>query len=96
MPTLQIEHTVRDYDAWKQAFDSDPIGRAQGGVRRYRVLREAEDPNHVIIDLEFDSAGEAEVFRGALRDLWGRVGDELGLEGPTARILETAESGELA
>jgi hypothetical protein len=96
MPILQIQHTVRDYDAWKHAFDSDPVGRSQGGVRRYRILREAEDPNHVIIDLEFDSAREAEAFRGALRDLWSRVGDELGLEGPTARILETTESDELA
>jgi hypothetical protein len=34
MTTLQIEHGVRDYDAWKQAFDSDPVGREAGGVRR--------------------------------------------------------------
>lgn len=33
MPILQIEHTVRDYDAWKQAFESDPVGRKQGGAR---------------------------------------------------------------
>ena len=27
MHILRIEHPVPDYDAWKQAFDSDPIGR---------------------------------------------------------------------
>ena len=24
---LRIEHPVPDYDAWKEAFDSDPISR---------------------------------------------------------------------
>jgi hypothetical protein len=92
MPILQIEHGVRDYDAWKQSFDSDPVGREQGGVRRYRVLRPSDDPNSVIVDLEFDSASEAEAFRTALRELWDRVGGDLGLEGPRARILETVEN----
>jgi len=92
MPILQIEHGVRDYDAWKQAFDSDPVGRAQGGVRRYRIVRPTDDPNYVIVDLEFDTASEAETFRTALRELWGRVGSDLGLEGPQARIVEAVES----
>ena len=25
MPVVRIEHPVADYDAWKQAFDSDPM-----------------------------------------------------------------------
>ena len=94
MPILQIENAVRDYDAWKQAFDSDPVGREQGGVRRYRVLRPTDDPNYVIVDLEFDSAGAAEAFLRALRELWGRVGGDLGLEAPRARIVEAVESKE--
>jgi len=94
MPTLQIEHAVRDYDAWKMVFDSDPVGREQGGVRRYRVLRPTDDPNYIIVDLEFDTSGEAEAFRAALRDLWGRVEDDLGLDGPRARIVEAVESKE--
>ena len=57
MHILQIEHRVNDFDTWKQAFDSDPVGRQQGGVRRYRVLRPTDDPNHVIVDLEFPRLG---------------------------------------
>jgi hypothetical protein len=94
MPILKIEHAVRDYEAWKRAFDSDPIGREAGGVRRYRVLRAADNPNDVIIELEFDQADEAEAFHGKLRELWGRVAGDLGLEGPHARVLEVAESGD--
>jgi hypothetical protein len=48
------------------AFDSDPIGRERSGVRRYRVLRATDDPNCVMIDLEFDSASEAEAVKAAL------------------------------
>jgi hypothetical protein len=94
MPILQIEHKVRDFDAWKDAFDSDPVGREQGGVQRYRIARLADDPNHVLIELEFDSQGEAERFRTGLQELWGRVGDQLGLEGPHARIVDTVETKE--
>jgi hypothetical protein len=39
---LQIEHGARDYEAWKQAFDSDPVGREAGGVRRYRIMRPSD------------------------------------------------------
>jgi hypothetical protein len=92
MSILQIEHAVRDYDAWKKAFDSDPVGREQGGVRRYRVSRPTDDPNYIVVDLEFETSEEAEAFHGALRELWGRVEGELGLETPGARILQIAEA----
>jgi hypothetical protein len=91
MHVLRIEHPVPDYDAWKQAFDSDPIGRERGGVRGYRVLRAADDPNYALIDLEFDDADTAEAFLVKLRELWGRVDV---MRDPTARIVEVVESGQ--
>jgi hypothetical protein len=30
-----IEHPVPNFNGWKQAFDSDPVGRVKMGVRRY-------------------------------------------------------------
>lgn len=92
MPTLQIEHSVRDYDMWKAAFDSDPVGREAGGVRRYRIARLADDPNHVLVELEFDSHGEAEAFLSRLRDMWAEAGPRLGFESPQARLVEVVES----
>ena len=91
MHILRIEHPVSDYDAWKEAFDSDPISRGQSGVRRYRILRPTDDPNYVMIDLEFDSASEAEAVHSALRELWSRV--EV-MHSPQARIVEAVESRE--
>jgi hypothetical protein len=35
---LQIEHPVPNFEGWKAAFDSDPIGRERSGVRRYRIF----------------------------------------------------------
>jgi hypothetical protein len=92
MPILQVEHKVRDFESWKKAFDNDPVGRVQGGVRRYRIARLVDDPNHVLIELEFDTEGEAETFRMGLQELWGQVGDRLGIEGPQARIVDTVET----
>ena len=69
MHILRIEHPVPDYDAWKAAFDSDPIDREDSGVRRYRILRATDDPSYVVIDLEVDSAREAEAVKAALGDV---------------------------
>lgn len=92
MPTLQIEHGVRDYESWKAAFDSDPMGREEGGVRSYRILRPADDPRFVIVDLEFATIEEAEAFRKKLRQMWDDIDARLGLESPRARIVDVVET----
>ena len=66
MYVLRIDHPVPDYYGWKRAFDSDPVGRKQASVRRFRIFRPIEARNHVWIDLELQSLAEAE----ALRPLW--------------------------
>ena len=93
MTTLRIEHPVPNFDAWKKAFDSDPIRREESGVRRYQVLRPVDDPHFVMVDLEFDGSSEAEAFRAALRDLWRRVEGTV-MQSPRAQILEAVESKE--
>jgi hypothetical protein len=89
MPILRIEHAVPDFEGWKRAFDSDPVDRKGSGVRRYQVRRPVDDPNYVLIDLEFDTQAEAE----ALREVWSRVQGTVVLD-PQARIVETVETRE--
>jgi hypothetical protein len=48
MPTLQLEHAIKDFAMWKAAFDRDPIDRRGLGVRRHRVFRPLDDPNYVV------------------------------------------------
>lgn len=89
MYVLRIEHAVPSYEGWKQAFDSDPMGRAKSGVRAHRVYRAVDDPSYVLIDLEFDTAAEAETMLAGLRRLWGNV---TVMRDPRARVVELSES----
>lgn len=91
MHVLRVQHSVSDYDEWKKAFDSDPVGRKKSGVLRYRILRAADDPNLVMIDLEFNSSEEADRVHEALRELWGRVDVMRDPQARTAEVVESAE-----
>jgi hypothetical protein len=91
MIILQIEHPVPSFDAWKAAFDSDPVNREQSGVRRYQVFRPIDNPNYAMVDLEFDSSSEAEGLLAAMREVWRRVEGTI-MESPHVRIVEVVES----
>lgn len=91
MVILRIEHPVPDYATWKQAFDSDPAGRQRSGVRRFHIMRALDDPNFVMIDLEFETKDEAEALLAAMREIWGRVEGTV-MRNPRARIVEVVES----
>ena len=93
MRLLQIEHRINDFDTWKGAFDRFSGLRQQSGVRRHRVLQPTDDPNYVIIDLEFDSPTEAEAFLAALRrNVWSSREEAPALIGdPQTRIVEAVE-----
>ena len=93
MYLVRIEHPVPNFDGWKSAFDSDPVGRQTAGVRRYQILRAIDDPNFVLIDLEFDTAHEAENFLAAMRVVWGRVEGRI-MVNPQARIVERVATEE--
>ena len=93
MYILRIEHPVPNYEGWKRAFDSDPVGREKSGVRRYQILRPIDDPNYVMIDLEFNTAAEAEALLAAMRVVWGRVEGTIMMNAQT-RIVEVMETGE--
>jgi hypothetical protein len=91
MFVVHIEHPVLDHDRWRAAFDSDPVGRREAGVRRYRVLRGVEDPDLVLIDLELDTEPAARAMLESLQVLWGRVEGVL-ITGPHGRVFELVES----
>jgi hypothetical protein len=94
MPILRIEHPVPNFDHWKTAFDSDPVGRKRLGVRRYQIFRSIADPNYVMIDLEFDTKDEAESLLSAMRAVWSRVEGSV-MSDPHARVVEMVECIEL-
>ncbi len=91
---LQIEHKIPNFDGWKKAFESDPINRKKSGVRRYKIFRPFDDPNYVIIDLEFDNLKEAEDTLAALRNLWVKVEGKV-MMNPQTRILDLVETADV-
>lgn len=94
MVTLRVELQVRDYDLWRGAFERDAGGRKEAGMRRYRIFRPTDDPNCVMIDADFDTAGEADGFLEIMRTrVWPdpeKAPAKLGL--PKTRVVEMVES----
>jgi hypothetical protein len=56
---------VGDYWAWKEMFDLDPAGRKQS-AKGHQILRSADNPGEVFVQVEFPSAEEARSFRERL------------------------------
>jgi hypothetical protein len=94
MPIVRIEHSVPSFEKWKLAFDSDPADRKGSGVRRYQILRLQDDPNHVLIDLEFDSLSEAAAFLSTMQRIWSGAGKSV-MQNPSGRVADVVEAKEL-
>jgi hypothetical protein len=78
-----------DYDRWKrERFDQDPAGRQQA-AKGHRILRNADDPNEVFVQVEFDSADSARSFREKLMSSGALDGINI-LTQPT--VVEEADS----
>ncbi len=77
MTTLRIEHKISNYDGWRKAFDSDPINRKKSGVKRYRIYRPADNPDFVIIELDFDHFEQAQATQTALQNIFPNIEGKL-------------------
>jgi hypothetical protein len=90
MPTLHIEHAITDLDTWLSAFRSFAEVRRNAGVRSERVQQPVDDPNYIVVDLEFGTVEQASAFLGFLKDnVWAIPENAPALAGaPQARILE--------
>jgi hypothetical protein len=95
MATLHIEHSITSFDVWRAAFDRFAGVRQQSGVRRERVRRPVDDPNYVIVDLDFDTARAAQTFLDFLQaNVWASPENAPALVGHAqAKILEVVDSG---
>ncbi len=90
MTTLRIEHAISDFQLWKTAFDGFAEARANAGVRSFAIRQPVDDPQYLMLDLEFDSAGRAQTFAEFLEQhVWSSPAASPGLAGtPQTRILD--------
>ena len=56
---------VEQFDEWKAHFDAGDLFRTANGQRGFRVFQSVDDPNAVVVLLEFDSAEDARAFAGS-------------------------------
>ncbi len=66
---IRMRYELDDYDAWRQVFDRDPLDRRGSGVRSYRISRDVDNDQAVLVDLDFGSVDQAAAFHGRLRAL---------------------------
>jgi hypothetical protein len=85
---LMIEYQVPDFGAWKEIFDNNPMGRGPHGVTRHWIYQVADDPDHLMLSMEFGSADQARSFLAdpAFQQVWDRSGAR------QAWVLEQAEA----
>lgn len=62
MAYMLVRHMVKDYATWKPVFDRHGVDRKARGSRGGYVFRSADDPNEVLILLEWDSLQSARQF----------------------------------
>jgi heme-degrading monooxygenase HmoA len=66
MPYLLVRHKVEDYERWKPVFDHDHgATRERSGSKGGWILRNAFDPNELVILLQWDSSENARHFLNA-------------------------------
>jgi len=96
MATLRVEHAIHDYGIWQQAFDSFAEARAKAGVRSFAIRQPVDDPQYLMLDLEFDTPGQAEAFARFLHEhVWSSRASSPALAGaPHARVLDLMRTGE--
>lgn len=62
MPYGFFRFTVEDFAKWKPVYDGHTSARKVSGSKGAQVLQNADNPNEVVIILEYESVDEAKEF----------------------------------
>jgi len=62
MTHVLVIHKVENYSKWKLIYDEDVITRKSKGSKGASVLRNANDPNHLVVITEWENIEEAKNF----------------------------------
>lgn len=90
MATMIVKHRVGNFESWKRIFDEMEGPRREHGWLGHTVLRDAADPNVVVIVNRVSDVTRAKQYGGsdALRSAMARAG----VQGPPEiQFLEDAE-----
>ena len=68
MGLMIVRHKVKDFRSWKKTFDGHASAQKAGGLTKPRVFRSADDPNELVILMDYKDLKTAKAF-GASADL---------------------------
>ena len=68
MAVMIIRHKVKDFAAWKRAYDAHKTTRDSAGLSNARLFRSADDASEVVILFDVADISKAKAF-GASADL---------------------------
>lgn len=76
MPYVMFHAKVEDYAKWRTVFDGNTQMRRDFHSKGGYILQSADDPNELVVFLEWDSLDEARAFiqSDALREALRRSG----------------------
>jgi quinol monooxygenase YgiN len=67
LATLFVRHEVKDFGAWKAAYDAFDEERKTMGVTGHGVYQSEGNPNEVTVYHHFESMDAAKAFMGSAR-----------------------------
>jgi len=79
MATMFVRHAVRDYRAWRKAYDELAAFQRDNGVLGQAVYQSSEDPNDVTVMHDFATVEIAREF--AKRDELRQAMEQAGVTG---------------
>jgi heme-degrading monooxygenase HmoA len=62
MASMMVQHDVKDFTAWKKAYDSNLDLRTSGGEISSQIYRDASEPNKLTVINKWDSLANAQKF----------------------------------
>lgn len=62
MVYMLVQHKVEDYDKWRAVFDDKADLRQASGETSALVLRQADDPNAMVLLFGWDSLERAQAY----------------------------------
>ena len=65
--SLFLIFDLEDYEAWKELFDSDPVGR-KAVANSHQIYRGVDNPGEVFLGVQYPSVDDAKTFRQKLLD----------------------------
>ena len=76
MTVLAVRHTVADYATWKAGYDDHGASRKGHGAIHEQVLQSVDDPNNILVLIEFGSLADAQGFASdpALKEAMSKAG----------------------